>query len=179
MNAQTKEQILSRLKSIEGHVRGIQRMVAEDNYCIDVIGQVQAVQKALDRVNSLILDNHLNSCVITAVRSGQPTPGSGRADRLIDPPWANFCTFSRPAVSCRASSIVERNQTMTVKTYSVPNISCHHCVNTIERELKDVAGVTSVKGNVSTKAVMVEVVDADRLAAVEATLVEIGYPVEK
>ncbi len=69
MNAQTKEQILSRLKSIEGHVRGIQRMVAEDNYCIDVIGQVQAVQKALDRVNSLILDNHLNSCVITAVRS--------------------------------------------------------------------------------------------------------------
>lgn len=69
MNAQTKEQILSRLKSIEGHVRGIQRMVAEDTYCIDVIGQVQAVQKALDRVNSLILDNHLNSCVITAVRS--------------------------------------------------------------------------------------------------------------
>ncbi len=65
---------------------------------------------------------------------------------------------------------------MTVKTYSVPNISCHHCVNTIERELKDVAGVTAVKGNVSSKAVMVEVVDASRLAAVEATLVEIGYP---
>lgn len=69
MNAQTKEQILSRLKSIEGHVRGIQRMVNDDNYCIDVISQVQAVQKALDRVNSLLLDNHLNSCVITAVRS--------------------------------------------------------------------------------------------------------------
>ena len=68
---------------------------------------------------------------------------------------------------------------MTVKTYSVPNISCHHCVNTIERELKDVAGVTSVKGNVSSKAVMVEVVDASRLAAVEATLVEIRYPAEK
>ncbi len=69
MNAQTKEQVLSRLKSIEGHVRGIQRMVNDDNYCIDVISQVQAVQKALDRVNSLLLDNHLNSCVITAVRS--------------------------------------------------------------------------------------------------------------
>ncbi|MFZ2617317.1 MAG: metal-sensitive transcriptional regulator, partial [Anaerolineae bacterium] len=63
------EQVLSRLKSIEGHVRGIQRMVTDDNYCIDVISQVQAVQKALDRVNSLLLDNHLNSCVITAVRS--------------------------------------------------------------------------------------------------------------
>ena len=69
MNAQTKDQVLSRLKSIEGHVRGIQRMVNDDNYCIDVISQVQAVQKALDRVNSLLLDNHLNSCVITAVRS--------------------------------------------------------------------------------------------------------------
>ncbi|WP_343425217.1 metal-sensitive transcriptional regulator [Candidatus Amarolinea dominans] len=57
------------MKSIEGHVRGIQRMVTDDNYCIDVISQVQAVQKALDRVNSLLLDNHLNSCVITAVRS--------------------------------------------------------------------------------------------------------------
>jgi copper chaperone CopZ len=67
---------------------------------------------------------------------------------------------------------------MTVKTYSVPNISCHHCVNTIERELKDVAGVTSVKANVSTKAVMVEVADASRLTAVEAMLDEIGYPVE-
>lgn len=69
MNVQTKEQVLSRLKSIEGHVRGIQRMVSDDNYCIDVISQVQAVQKALDRVNSMLLDNHLNSCVITAVRS--------------------------------------------------------------------------------------------------------------
>ena len=69
MNAQTKDQVLSRLKSIEGHVRGIKRMVNDDNYCIDVISQVQAVQKALDRVNSLLLDNHLNSCVITAVRS--------------------------------------------------------------------------------------------------------------
>ena len=69
MNVQTKEQVLSRLKSIEGHVRGIQRMVSDDNYCIDVISQVQAVQKALDRVNSMLLDNHLNSCVITAGRS--------------------------------------------------------------------------------------------------------------
>ena len=69
MNVQTKEQVLSRLKSIEGHVRGIQRMVSDDNYCIDVISQVQTVQKALDRVNSMLLDNHLNSCVITAVRS--------------------------------------------------------------------------------------------------------------
>ena len=59
---------LRRLKSIEGHVRGIERMVAEDAYCIDIIRQIQAVQAALNKVNSIILENHLNSCLITAVR---------------------------------------------------------------------------------------------------------------
>lgn len=66
------EDTLRRLKSIEGHVRGIGRMVEEDSYCIDVIRQIQAVQAALDKVSSLILDNHLNSCLITAVRGDDP-----------------------------------------------------------------------------------------------------------
>lgn len=63
---------LQRLKSIEGHVRGIERMVSEDAYCIDIIRQIQAVQAALNKVNSLILENHLNSCLITAVRGDDP-----------------------------------------------------------------------------------------------------------
>jgi DNA-binding FrmR family transcriptional regulator len=61
-----------RLKIIEGHVRGIERMVAEDAYCIDVMRQIQAVQAALNKVNSIILENHLNSCLITAVRGEDP-----------------------------------------------------------------------------------------------------------
>jgi DNA-binding FrmR family transcriptional regulator len=63
---------MRRLKSIEGHVRGIERMVEEDAYCIDVIRQIQAVQAALGKVSNLILDNHLNSCLITAVRGDDP-----------------------------------------------------------------------------------------------------------
>lgn len=59
---------LDRLKNIEGHVRGIERMLAEGAYCIDVIRQIQAVQAALTRVSGLVLEQHLNSCVITAVR---------------------------------------------------------------------------------------------------------------
>ncbi len=59
---------LRRLKSIEGHVRGIERMVAEEKYCIDIIRQIQAVQAALNKVSNLILDEHLNSCLIAAVR---------------------------------------------------------------------------------------------------------------
>ena len=66
------EDTLRRLKSIEGHVRGIERMLEDGAYCIDVIRQVQAVQAALGKVNNLILDNHLNSCLITAVRGDDP-----------------------------------------------------------------------------------------------------------
>lgn len=63
---------IRRLKSIEGHVRGIQRMLEEEQYCIDVIGQIQAVQAALSKVSTMILNEHLNSCVITAVRGDDP-----------------------------------------------------------------------------------------------------------
>jgi CsoR family transcriptional regulator, copper-sensing transcriptional repressor len=63
---------LSRLKNVEGHIRGIERMIEEDSYCIDVIRQVQAVQAALNKVNSMILEEHLNSCLITAVRGENP-----------------------------------------------------------------------------------------------------------
>ena len=59
---------LKRLKTIEGHVRGIERMLEEDAYCIDVIRQIQAVQSALSKVSTQILEGHLNSCLITAVR---------------------------------------------------------------------------------------------------------------
>jgi CsoR family transcriptional regulator, copper-sensing transcriptional repressor len=66
------ENAKKRLKTIEGHLRGIQRMVDEDSYCVDVIRQIQAVQAALNKVSALILDEHLNSCVITAIRGEDP-----------------------------------------------------------------------------------------------------------
>ena len=58
---------LRRLKTIVGHLRGIIRMVEEDAYCIDVIRQIQAVESALNKVSTQILEGHLNSCVITAI----------------------------------------------------------------------------------------------------------------
>jgi CsoR family transcriptional regulator, copper-sensing transcriptional repressor len=67
-----QQDVLRRLKIAEGHLRGIQRMVEDGAYCIDVIRQVQAVQSALNRINSEILDQHLNSCLITAVRGDDP-----------------------------------------------------------------------------------------------------------
>ena len=61
--------IVRRLKSVEGHVRGVQRMVEEGAYCIDVVNQIVALQRALKRVSGLVLDQHLHSCVTNAIRS--------------------------------------------------------------------------------------------------------------
>lgn len=72
MNDANKAAVLRRLKSIEGHVRGVIRMADESAYCIDVIQQIRAVQAALDKVSDLILEDHLSSCLVTAIRGEDP-----------------------------------------------------------------------------------------------------------
>lgn len=62
----TKDQLQTRLRRIEGQVRGIQRMVEEDRYCIDVLTQIAAIQAALDKVALGLLDGHAQTCVIGA-----------------------------------------------------------------------------------------------------------------
>lgn len=63
---------IRRMKTAEGHLRGIQRMLENDAYCIDVIRQIQAVQGSLNKISTMILDQHLNSCLITAVQGENP-----------------------------------------------------------------------------------------------------------
>ena len=67
-----KSAIQRRLRTVEGHIRGIDRMVAEDAYCIDVLRQLQAVRAAIGKISTSILDSHLHSCLITAVRGEDP-----------------------------------------------------------------------------------------------------------
>lgn len=69
IDPERKRELINRLRSIEGHVRGIERMVEEDAYCMDILRQIKAVQQALERVSALTLENHLNTCVTTAIRS--------------------------------------------------------------------------------------------------------------
>jgi DNA-binding FrmR family transcriptional regulator len=75
MSDQRSDDIMRRLKSVEGHVRGIERMVEEGAYCVNVVNQILAVQRALRKVSGLVLDRHLHSCVTNAVR------GSDAAER--------------------------------------------------------------------------------------------------
>ena len=71
--AKNKSGIQSRLRRIEGQVRGIQKMVDEDRYCIDVLTQVNAVRAALESVALELLSDHTEHCVTEAIRSGSGT----------------------------------------------------------------------------------------------------------
>jgi len=72
--------IVQRLKSVEGHVRGVQRMVEEGSYCIDVVNQILAIQRALKKVSGLLLDHHLHACVTDAMRGTD----AGARERVLD-----------------------------------------------------------------------------------------------
>jgi DNA-binding FrmR family transcriptional regulator len=68
--ANDKERLAARLSRVEGQVRGISRMVADDKYCIDILTQVNAVKAALDQVSLLLIEDHVKGCVVDAVRGG-------------------------------------------------------------------------------------------------------------
>ncbi|HEX8689998.1 MAG TPA: metal-sensitive transcriptional regulator [Solirubrobacterales bacterium] len=69
---ENKEAVLKRLRRIEGQVRGVERMVEEDRYCIDVVTQVTAIQAALDKVALQLLGDHASHCVVGAAAAEQP-----------------------------------------------------------------------------------------------------------
>ncbi|MGH9010570.1 MAG: metal-sensitive transcriptional regulator [Acidimicrobiia bacterium] len=68
----SKDQLLARLRRVEGQIRGLQQMVEADRYCIDVLTQISAVTKALQSVAVGMLDDHLRHCVADAVSAGGP-----------------------------------------------------------------------------------------------------------
>lgn len=73
----SKKKMVRRLKLIEGQVRGLQRMVDGDAYCIDIITQTSAVKQGLSNVEDLLLENHLGGCIISQIKSGEVTKAKG------------------------------------------------------------------------------------------------------
>ena len=68
-HARTQADVVQRLKSVEGHIRGIQKMVADEQYCIDILKQLKAVKQALERIGAITLQTHLETCVSEGLRS--------------------------------------------------------------------------------------------------------------
>jgi len=77
----TKDDAMVRLKRIEGQVKGIQKMVEEKRYCIDIINQITAVAKALEQVGLVVMKRHLESCVADSIRSNRT---NGKIKELIN-----------------------------------------------------------------------------------------------
>lgn len=84
MQTQTKPKILNRLSRIEGQVRGISRMVADDRYCIDLLTQLQAVRAAVHRVETEVLKDHLDHCVMGAMTGDDLEDRRAKAAELIE-----------------------------------------------------------------------------------------------
>jgi len=76
--------VLNRLKRIEGQVRGIQRMVEDDRYCIDILHQIQAIKAAIGKVESEVLRTHASHCIRQAVSSGDVDEQFVKFSELID-----------------------------------------------------------------------------------------------
>jgi DNA-binding FrmR family transcriptional regulator len=79
-----KEALVKRLHRIEGQVRGIERMVSEDRYCIDILTQIGAVTTALESLGFRILDEHVKHCVAGALASGDAAEADEKAAELLE-----------------------------------------------------------------------------------------------
>ncbi len=79
-----KEALIKRLHRIEGQIRGIEKMVTDDRYCIDIITQISAVSTALESVAFKILDEHVNHCVTGALASGDEEVAAEKSRELLD-----------------------------------------------------------------------------------------------
>jgi len=76
MDAHSKADVLKRLAYVEGHLAGVRRMIEEDTYCVDVLKQMYAVRRGIEKAEARILDGHLHHCVMEAV-------GEGRQDEVF------------------------------------------------------------------------------------------------
>jgi len=78
-----KDALVKRLRRIEGQVRGIERMVEDDRYCVDVLTQIAAVETALEAVASKVLEDHVSHCVAGALASGDEEAARAKTDELL------------------------------------------------------------------------------------------------
>ncbi len=78
----TKADTLKRLSYIEGHLSGIRRMLEEDKYCVDILKQTYAVRRAIEKMESILLEGHLHTCVVEGIRDGREDQVVGELTEL-------------------------------------------------------------------------------------------------
>jgi len=83
-NEDSKQQALKRLAYIEGHLKGIRKMVEEEQYCVDILKQTYAVQRAIDKFEALMLQGHLSTCVVEGIKEGREQEVVGELNALFE-----------------------------------------------------------------------------------------------
>lgn len=84
INEETKRKAMARLNRIEGQVQGVQRMLKEEKYCVDILLQISAIQGALEQVRKILLGRHIESCVAEAMASGREADRQKKIEELLD-----------------------------------------------------------------------------------------------
>jgi DNA-binding FrmR family transcriptional regulator len=84
IDGETKRQALTRLRRIVGQVQGIQRMVDDEKYCVDILLQVSAVQGALEQVSKILMTRHIESCVVDTLKAGSERERTKKICELIE-----------------------------------------------------------------------------------------------
>jgi len=84
MSDEKRKRLVTRLRRIEGQIRGLQRMIEEERYCGDVLDQIHSVQKALQSTGKVITRNHLETCVTDALRSGDDEAAEDTYDEMME-----------------------------------------------------------------------------------------------
>lgn len=84
MDETQKDKVAARLRRIEGQIGGIRKMIEDDRYCIDILTQTSAVVSALRGVEDLVMQNHLNTCVVDAIKSDDESEKQQKLDEVMD-----------------------------------------------------------------------------------------------
>ena len=84
MQDEKRTEVLKRLSFIEGHLQGIRRMVEQDKYCVDVLKQTYAVRRAIEKMEGLMLDNHLHTCAVDGIKEGREAQVVGELVELYE-----------------------------------------------------------------------------------------------
>ena len=84
MQPEKRAEVLKRLAFIDGHLQGVRRMIEDDKYCVDVLKQTYAVRRAIEKMEGMMLDNHLRTCVIDGIKDGRQDEVMGELVELYE-----------------------------------------------------------------------------------------------
>ena len=188
-----KEAYLRRLKRIEGQVRGIARMVDEDKYCIDILTQVAAVNKALHAVSLGLVEEHIGHCVVGAAwnptRRSARKPSTSRSRRPPMPsggccgnphPARHTFRLIQPGQSGTTGTTEKKEQPMSPvsTTVNVSGMTCGHCISSVSEELEALEGVEAVDVDLNAGGISTVTITSDKALSrseIGEAVAEAGY----